>query len=297
VSLQYFVLAGSLFGSPWADANTTPRLLLGLVILGAVAGVVQYRLRGVLWLGATLVALPLNTPAVAGPGISGYSVRPSMPVVVSQYANARYHLPSMYLACGLVGLGGAALMEALRRFRGRPIPAAGLVTAGIICAAAAPRFDLLQRMWAPQREFEVFRDGLHRIDPSCRVVTLLNTIDAGMIPFRYLAPERLSDLSEFVAAPTLDHCVIYYRCANCYAQDLVPWKDWATFDVNPACREIEERFQLDPIIETKIAALPFRAETYSRDPLPLGFYRVRERAADSGAVKRTGESAPGAATR
>ena len=45
--------------------------------------------------------------------------------------------------------------------------------------------------------------------------------------------------------------------------------------MNPACRAIEERFRLEPIVEAQVPALPYRGEVYVRDTLPLGFYRLR----------------------
>ncbi|TMA24230.1 MAG: hypothetical protein E6J87_24270, partial [Deltaproteobacteria bacterium] len=219
-SLSGFVLTGSLFGSPWADPSTTPRMLGALVVLGALSALVcRYRWAGWLWLAAALVALPLYSPVTAKSfiPIDGHLVR----VEVPEYAVARYHVPAMYLACGLVGLGVGTILSLIRRGIGRALPAAGAVAVGIVCVAAAPRVDLLWRMWTPQREFDFFRDGLTRIDPSCQVVTMLSTDDAGFIPFSYLRPGMV-DAEGFLAAPPVGQCFVYYRGGNCYALDLVP---------------------------------------------------------------------------
>src|SRR5262249_31112338 len=133
-----------------------------------------------------------------------------------QYANARYHLPAMYLTCGLAGLGTAACLAWLGRLSRRQIPAAELLAIGVIGLAALPGMDLLQRMWTPQREYELFREGMAHVDPSCQIVTFENVMDAGFVPFEYLAPARLNDASDFLAHPSPGGCVVYYRCGNCY---------------------------------------------------------------------------------
>jgi hypothetical protein len=178
----------------------------------------------------------------------------------------------MYLACGLVGLGVAGLVRLAIRPLPRLAPGAAALAVAIVVLAAAPGFDLLRRMWTPQLEFELFREGLRGVDRRCTVVTLARTRDAGFAPYEYLVAGEMLDIADFLDAPTGD-CVIYYRTGNCYATslDVVP-RDTG---VHPACRAIEERFRLDPIVERAVPALPYRGETYGRDPLPLGFYRLQ----------------------
>ncbi|MDX2170648.1 MAG: glycosyltransferase family 39 protein [Deltaproteobacteria bacterium] len=250
-----FVLVGSLFGSPWLVPAMTPGWLAALLGLGALAALGHGR-AGVLWLVATLVADPIDFPADAPLG---------------HYANARYHIPAMYLACGLIGLGSAALVRRGERWSGRPLRAAPLLAVAIIALAAAPRLDLLWHLWTPQREFAFFRAGLRQLDADCTVVALTDTRDAGFVPFDYLVPGRLLDLTPFLADGH-DGCVVYYRGANCYsgALDLAPPER----EIHPACREMERRFQLEPIVEAQLPADPYRDERYVRDPLPVGFYRL-----------------------
>jgi hypothetical protein len=112
----------------------------------------------------------------------------------------------MYLACGLAGLGVATVLGLITRRNGR---AASVVAIGIVCVAAAPRFDLVRRMWTPQLEFEFFRDGLRRVDPDCRLVTVLRGMDAGFYPFDYLRPNMI-DTETFLADPPTTDCVVYY---------------------------------------------------------------------------------------
>jgi hypothetical protein len=256
-----FVLVGSLMGSPWATSDMTPEPLAALVVFGALSALF-YKRPGVFWLAAALVADPIHFPAYDSD-------------VAGQYSNARYHIPAMYLTCGLAGLGVASMLRLLAWLARRPVPAASLAAAGIVCLASASRFDLLRRMWTPQREYELFRDGLKRLDPDCRVVTLAHTRDSGWAPFDYLVPDGLLDIPQFLEGPQRG-CFIYYRTGNCYTPDLAPYPERAGFEMIPACRAIEERFQLEPIVEAQVPAIPYRGEIYARDPLPLGFYRLRE---------------------
>jgi hypothetical protein len=256
-----FVLIGSLVGSPWAVADITFWLSAALVALGACAAPFYGR-PGVLWLLATLIADPLNFPAYAGAS-------------AGHYANARYHLPAMYLACGLVGVGVAT---PLRWVSGTaPMALRTVAAIAIVCLGALPRFDLLHRMWTPQREYAFFREAMGRVEPSCRVVALADTADSGWAPFGYLVSDTLLDIPQFLAAP-LNGCVVYYRCATCYASDLVSSEQRSNFEMHPACREIEDRFRLEPVAEALVPALPYRGETYARNPIPIGLYRLHGKA-------------------
>lgn len=251
-----FVLVGSLFGSPWLVPAMTPGWLAALLGLGVLAALGRGR-AGVLWVLATLVADPIDFPADAPLG---------------HYANARYHIPAMYLACALIGLGSAALVRRGERWSGRTLRAAPPLAVALIALAAAPRLDLLWHLWTPQREFAFFRAGLAQVDPQCKIVTLVATPDAGFVPFDYLAPDRLLDITEFLAAGS-DGCAVYYRCANCFSAAL----DLVDQSIHPACRDIEQRFALEPIVEAKVPAEPYRDEQYVRDPLRIGFYRLQPR--------------------
>ena len=138
---------------------------------------------GVGWVLATLIAMPLNFPAPA------------------QYANARYHLPAVYLACGLGGIAAAQLAEwGARRYASRLDPS--LLAASLVFVAAIPRLDLLRRTWTLGDEFEFYRSGLQRLDPACKVVALLNGNDAGFVPTSDPnCAYRPADISEFLASP------------------------------------------------------------------------------------------------
>jgi hypothetical protein len=184
-------------------------------------------------------------------------------------------------------LGTAFLLTLWTRLR-RPVPAPRLIAVALVCLAALPRLDVLGRMWTPQREFALFRDGLARLDPSCRVITLIDVADAGFVPFEYLAPQGvIRDAAEFLRQPQSDDCIVYYRAGNCFTLDLVPSDQWSTFHQNATCRAVEQRYRLDPIIETQVPAIPYRGEIYTRDPLPLGFYRLVPVANEPATTDRT----------
>jgi hypothetical protein len=269
--LASFVLVGTVFGSPWAHGETTPRMLGVLVALG-IASALLYRFRGagLLWVTATLVAFPLFLPATVGSAIpvADHLVLANLP----NYAIARYHIPAMYLACGLVGLGVATVLGLVRRLRGR---AASVVAVAIVCLAAVPNIGFVRRMWTPQLEFEFFRDGLRHVDPSCELVTVLTGMDAGFYPFGYLRPGMI-DTEAFLVEPQTADCVVYYRAANCFALSRAPEQGEAPLLVNPTCDAIEERFRLEPIVEASLPAAPYNGEVYTRNPLPVGFYRLHD---------------------
>ena len=288
-----FVLVGSLFGSPWADPDMTPAPLAALLVVGVLAVLHQRQRPALLWLAAALVALPFAAPATGSYAAQGLRLGVALPSVmpaVAQhadarfhlYSSARYHLPAMYLACGLAGVGVATLLALLARLVRRPLPAARLVALAVLCLAAWPRFDVLRRMWTPQREYEFFRSGVSHLDPHCRLVTLERTSDAGFVPFQYLVSDGLLDISDFLAHPPSGECFVYYRCGNCYALDLVPEQERRGFVMHPACRALEERYRLEPIIESPLPALPYRGEVYSRDPVLVGFYRLCDATAVGG---------------
>jgi len=67
-----------------------------------------------------------------------------------------------------------------------------------------------------------------------------------------------------------------WKAAGVNAVDLVPGRNRATFQMDPTCRAIEERFRLEPIAEQSLPAVPYRGEVYARNPLPVGFYRLRD---------------------
>jgi hypothetical protein len=208
-------------------------------------------------MAASLLAMPLSFSAL------------------EQYANARYHLPAVTLACGLAGIAAARLVE----WADRRIPARldrAVVAAALVLLAAIPRLDLLTRMWTPQREFEFYRAGLRRLGPGCSVVAQMEGWDAGFVPFADPDIPRPTDVEAFLAGPGLkpQACVVYYRGANCRSPDVLGLPAGTAFEENPGCREFEERATLSPIVEASLPALPFRLERYSVDPVPVGFYTV-----------------------
>src|SRR5947199_9260161 len=100
---------------------------------------------------------------------------------------------------------------------------------------------------------------------------MLDVPDGGFVPFRYLRPGMV-DAETLLAEPPAGDCFVYYRGSNCYELDLVAEEDRETFQVNPTCRAIEERFKLHPIVEALLPAVPYRAALYARNPLPVGLY-------------------------
>ena len=253
---ENFFLFGSLLGSPWTDPAMSP-WPLSLLVAGGLVVAARTGRSGAGWVIATLVALPIKAPAT------------------DHYANARYHLPAVVLACGLAGVAAACLVELAERRR-PPWLDPAVAAATLVLLAAVPRLDLLTRMWTPQAEFDFYRDGRRRIGAECTVIALTEGSDAGFVPFT--DPDVLSptDIGAFLAgpAPSPSACLVYYRGANCRSSAAVGLPPDAPFEQNPACRELERRVTLVPISEASLRARPYRREPYSVDPVPVGFYRI-----------------------
>jgi hypothetical protein len=260
-----FILVGTLRGSPWTDLAMSP-WPLSLLVLGGVAVAARSGRAGVGWLTATLVAMPLDFPAT------------------NQYANARYHLPAVYLACGLAGLGTAYLVERVaRRLPAQLDPL--VVAATLVLVAALPRLDLLRRQWTPQEEFDFYRAGVARFDRGCEIVALTHGPDAGFVPSSDPEVRAPTDIDAFLQdpPPASSTCLVYYRAANCRSADAAGLPNGAAFDENPACRELERRATLLPVTEANLRARPYRGERYSTDPVAVGFYRIVDLAPPRGA--------------
>jgi len=103
----------------------------------------------------------------------------------------------------------------------------------------------------------------------CTVVTRLYSQDAGFTPFADPGAVDLLDIEEFLAAPR-QGCVVYYRAANCFSPDA--FMEGQSHD--DPCRAFEDRVPMTPISEWTLPSLPYRGEHYTRDPIPVGLYRI-----------------------
>jgi hypothetical protein len=262
--LDSFVGVGALVGSPWRDFATSPWPVSLLVLGGAIAAVLGGR-PGVTWLAATLLAMPLAVPAVG------------------HWAHTRYHLPSMYLACGLAGLAIAVVVEAsLARLR-RPVdgPVAAGVATLLAALAALPRIDMLRRTYTFQLELEAFRSAVRARAGDCRVVAYTQGLDAGLVPFDDPDRGRILDVEEFLNQGSAGKCAVYYREASCFSPEIAGFVgiEQVNFREAQACRDFEARVPMAPLAEWSLPARPCCSETYVRDPLPVGLYRIELRQA------------------
>jgi hypothetical protein len=108
------------------------------------------------------------------------------------------------------------------------------------------------------------------------VVALIEGPDAGFVPFSDPTVATPTDVGAFLAsheAPS-SGCFVYYQAANCRSPDALGLPPGTAFDENPACRELERRATLVPILAVSVPARPYRGERYSVDPIPVGFYRI-----------------------
>jgi hypothetical protein len=170
------------------------------------------------------------------------------------------------------------VIEAMARARGAQFaPAATTALAiGLPIAAALPRADVLVRRWTPQSEFERFRAGIRALSDRPTIITLFDVRDGGFVPAadpRDPDAYDLVDLERFAAAPAAAVGSFYYRAANCVSPDAAD-PSLGRFHLEDGCDAFESRYALSPVWEASLPALPYRGERYTRDPVPIGLYRV-----------------------
>jgi hypothetical protein len=108
------------------------------------------------------------------------------------------------------------------------------------------------------------------------VVSLLHTSDAGFDPFTDPGLLKQIDIAGYLAHPP-EGCAVYYRASGCSSPGAIAH---TTQRPGPdECRAFEERVTLTPISEWTLPAIPYRRERYTRDPIPVGFYRIVKPAA------------------
>jgi hypothetical protein len=255
---QSFVVAGGLFGSPWTNPNISPWPMAVLLLPGIFLMALRGK-EGVFWLLATVVAFPLSISRAAAH---------------DQFADARYHLPVVYLGCVVVGMGIAGGLRACGRvLRNRQI-AAPLTAAIVALIASGPRLDILNGKFAFQEEYRFYRAEAKRIPSQCTVVAPLGTNDGGFVPSARLGGFRLFDAIDYPQARAPGECTYFYRGGNCYAPESYNLPQGEAEREIPPCAALETNFHLEAVARASILASPFRAERYTVDPLPLGFFRL-----------------------
>ena len=263
-----------LLRSPFLHSPYSPAAAIALAGVGAVVALATRRIRraGLLWIAAMAV-MSLPTFYKAEPTLE-YSLRHCLPA-----------LPMFSLFSG-VGLGwllgpglGRLLGRAAARRVGPVLPWVALLAAAL---AALPHLDFLDRRWTHQLEFEFLQANLGRVEDGCTVVAIgQRDQHVGLGLFPALSHEvgrghRWVELSRFLgSSPPLGRCTIFIESASCHASHRRPGS--AGDGLHGECRQVMERYRLEPLARTTVPALPFAGEIYTSDPIPLGIHRVMGR--------------------
>jgi hypothetical protein len=259
-----FNLSG-LFSNPLFQGSDIPVPVAAAALLGIGAALRSpaWRVGAARWLAAlALIALP------------------SMPLRETEQTNYRYFLPM--LALWAVPAGQGAALAAGAFFAGRPGPRLRpLALIALVAAASAPWWGFLRKTWTHQLEFMSVRRQLREIDDGCAIVRLARfRSEAGLEISPMLSLEagrshRWVDVEDFLKAPSFGACVMYYQAASCHGRDSRGFLEPAVpVHVRAECREMRERFRLEPVAESRLPAAPYGAESYTEDPVPVGWYRV-----------------------
>jgi hypothetical protein len=158
-----------------------------------------------------------------------------------------------------------------------------VVTVALLCSA--PNFDFLRERWTYERKFDFLREHIGEIEDGCIIVRRGPYLaDSGMEPLPGLSREVgrrhfWVDTTTFLEGgepSSQSRCVVFYETASCHARDTSTTSQahLGDFTVLPECREVRERFHLEPLWRTELPARPYVKEEYTVDPVPVGFYRL-----------------------
>jgi hypothetical protein len=147
---------------------------------------------------------------------------------------------------------------------------------------AAPYRDFLAKRWTYSSEYEFIVESLKSISDDCVIAgpgsdRKLRGLKVDQFMSREAGKDhRWVPAAEIPVGPTAP-CAVYYRAASYFTYEpflSTKKADWAGAE-RPACREMRERYRLEPIATTTIPAVPYEDEAFTVNPLPVGFYRVR----------------------
>lgn len=273
-----------LFLNPFFMSAVSPIPIIIAALLGVGAALWSPRRRDVLWWLAGVALLSL----------------PSMPPRDAQQTNYRYFLPMLALFAIPAGQGLALAIKAVATlparpqrsgsastdFAGQPHPRLHLISLFILMtligAGNAPCWGFLRKAWTHQLEFAFVRRNLRGIADGCTIVRRGRfQSDSGLEISPMLSIEagrnhRWIDTEDFLKAPSLDGCVVYYQAASCHARDGASKspKPLGMSHILPECEQMQQRFRLEPIAEERLPVVPYVAEIYTENPVPIGFYRI-----------------------
>lgn len=261
----------------------SPAALVGLAFVGlAVATWERFRAAVCFLLALVVVSLP------------GYFLD-----LESTDLSNRFALPQLALWAVFAGygcsVGRRGLVHLVARARRTPAPTpvelGGRLTpvgAGAVLllalAVAIPHRGFLARMWTHALEYQFIVSRLGGIPDACLMVGPDSGYQArGLRISRDLSREvgrshrwLRADSAE-VLAGKIAPCTVYYRATACHGFEgvLAPDNpDWSGAE-RPVCRNIGERYDLEPIATTTIPSRSYMGEAHTVDPVPVGFYQMR----------------------
>lgn len=200
----------------------------------------------------------------------------------------RYVLPHLAAWGVFAGLGASAALGLLSRSpRVTPLRAAAVLAAVLL--AAAPHRGFLRKMWTFAREYDFIVERLRDVPESCVMVQTDDSRDDESRSLRIGSPLsaeagkghawRLA--AEVLASGSIEHCTMFYAGVACYAYEpsrhAQAKADWDGAE-RPICRRMRERFDLEPVAEALLPTIPYQDEAYTASPVPIGLYRLREKA-------------------
>ncbi len=251
-----------LFGSEHASIFYPPYSLWAVVALALGGLAVSWRRGGGYRLTLSLLASLL--PALA-----------TLKMLGEDPVTKRYQLSVIPLAACSAGLAIGWLSDQLsRRVPGRSwagwalaaIVVAGLGSWGVLAPVDEPTYRL---------EYRFFRAHLASVPQGCRIVRPVFDEDLGLnspehlsaflgLSHRWIRPEELSEPST--------GCLAYWRPASCHASSPKQINAHLPPPFEAQCAELDHQREWKPLAITELPARRGFCETYSRDPVPLGFY-------------------------
>lgn len=232
--------------------------------------------------GAILGAAPRGSRVVAGllglglalivPG-AWWTAAGGDSLVLARHQLRAIPFVSIGAAFGLGAIWARAPHPALR----------GILVLGTAAAALAPiglnygpRTYALEHQWA--------RQALPKVPTDCVVLYWQQPGDWSL-NFQWVISSQLGMGHRWVQAndglPPRTACEVWYRSANC---SVVPLQndDGGAYMGNPQpdvdhCREFEAAFEMEPIDEAALPAVPYVYDDFAEDPVRVGIYRVLRR--------------------
>jgi hypothetical protein len=268
LALQHFSPSASLeprhvlrlFGLDGASILCSPYTagpLLVLVVLGCFASIRRLGAR-------TLLVLLIGLlPAL-----------PTVQIAQDDLITKRYQLPLVPLAACWAGFSVAWLAELVGRRMTRGRLWARSALAGALLAICA--WSLAQPLEEPtfRLEYRFFRAHLASIPEGCRIVRPRWTVDLGLAP-----PIHLSvflGLAHVWIDPTQitgqEACLALWRPSSCHANNPERVAAGLGPPVLDACAELDRQAAWEPLAETWLPARTGFCETYTLDPVPVGFF-------------------------